>query len=122
MRHTGYVFLAKAKPVAETTEDGTFRLTLCVMDDVGHGRREGYRVRWEGPEARAFWQRHQHDLQPGAVLDAQLENVRIHMGANFNARPELHARVITLTYCPRVTTPQHQHATAQCGRASFATT
>lgn len=101
MKHVGTLFLARARPVVDSGSDGEFRLTLAVIDNLGGGRVEGYRVTWAGPEARAFWDAHRADLVPGAALDAELTQLRQHMGSARPPMPELHARVVRLRLLPK---------------------
>lgn len=118
MKHIGTLFLAKTRPVADTGPDGEFRLTLLLIDNLGGGQVEGYRVRWTGPEARTFWDAHRADLAPGAVLDAELTRLRQHMGNARPSMPELHARVVRLRLLPKAAPAAAarpspaQHATA----------
>lgn len=102
MQHTGYVYLGKTLPKVERTDSGQFRLVLVVLDNMEHTRgKERYHLRWTGPEAAAFWQAHQADLVPGAILDVQLTDVRVHTGTSWPPLPELRADIVTATYCPR---------------------
>lgn len=103
MQHTGTLYLAKRKPETGRAEDGSFTLTLSLIDNLGDGRKEKYRARWSGPDAQSFWDQHQHDLQPGAILRAELSHVRIHSGTTFPPMPELRARIVTLQHCPKAT-------------------
>lgn len=101
MRHLGTMYLAKAKPVADKAADGTFQLTLALVDNLGDGRKEGYRVRWKGPAAQAFWDTHRAELLPGAICRVELSHLSQHMGATYPYAPELHARVVSLEICPK---------------------
>ncbi|ADV01297.1 hypothetical protein [Alicycliphilus denitrificans] len=101
MQHIGTLFLAKARPVVDVGPDGEFRLTLALIDNLGGGQKEGYRVRWTGPDARAFWDAQQRNLLPGAVLRAELTHLRQHMGNAYPHVPELRARVVRLEVVPK---------------------
>lgn len=102
MRASGLFFLSKTKP--ETSEvEGEFALTLAVYDDLGRAGKERCRVRWTGTQAQAFWQRHQRDLLPGAVLRMELERLRAFAGTTFPPQPELRARVISAELVPKRT-------------------
>ncbi len=104
MQHIGTLYLAKRKPEMGRAEDGSFTLTLSLIDNLGDGRKEQYRARWSGPEAQAFWSAHQSDLQPGAILRGELSHVHVHTGNTYPPHPELRARIVTLTHCPKATT------------------
>lgn len=101
MHHTGTLYMSKARPETGTGDGGAFQLTLQLIDNLGTHAKQVYRVRWEGPEAAAFWQRHQADLQPGAILRAELQHLRVHVGATYPPLPELRARAKTLEICPK---------------------
>lgn len=101
MRHLGTMYLAKAKPIADKAADGTFQLTLALVDNQGENRKEGYRVRWEGPAAQAFWDAHRAELLPGAICRVELSHLRQHMGSAYPFAPELRARVVSLEICPK---------------------
>lgn len=101
MQHIGTLFLAKRKPETGRADDGAFTLTLSLIDNLGDGRKEQYRARWTGPDAQAFWQAHENDLQPGAILRAELSHVCIHSGATYPNVPELRARIVSLEYRPK---------------------
>lgn len=107
MRHLGTMYLAKAKPVADKAADGTFQLTLALVDNMGDGRKEGYRVRWDGPAAQAFWDAHRAELLPGAICRVELSHLRQHMGSAYPYVPELRARVVSLEICPKRSQAKH---------------
>lgn len=120
MNANGIMYLGKAKPEVDTDAAGAFRLRLLVVDNLGTNKKEPWRVAWTGPQAQAFWQAHQGDLQPGAVLRCQLEHIRVFPGTNsYPPLPELRARVVSLEICPKrmptvreQLSNQEQHATA----------
>ena len=78
MHHTGTLFMSKTRPIVARDADGSFRLELALVDNMGRNpitkrdEKEAYRVRWSGPEAKAFWEAHQGDLTPGTPLHAEL--------------------------------------------------
>ena len=86
MHHTGTLFMSKTRPIVARDADGSFRLELALVDNMGRnpatGRdeKEAYRVHWTGPEAKAFWEAHQGDLTPGTPLHAELTRLRAHPG------------------------------------------
>ncbi len=100
LQHTGLLFLSATKPDARTDADG-FALTLRALDVLGARAKEPYVLTWRGPEAQAFWQQHQADLQPGAVIDVALTHVRAAAGTTRPVMPVLEARVQRLALCPK---------------------
>ncbi|KQO23473.1 hypothetical protein ASF16_04740 [Acidovorax sp. Leaf78] len=103
MQHTGTLFMSKARAEVSKAEDGAFQLTLQLIDSLGTHMKQVYRVRWEGPEAQAFWKAHANDMQPGAIVDARLTRVYQHTGATHPPRPELRATAVSLQYMPKRT-------------------
>eukprot|EP01030_Chromulinospumella_sphaerica_P005079 gene5079-4967_t len=108
MQHTGILFMGKSRPTIDTEKDGSFRLELVLIDNMGRnphtGRdeKEAYRVRWAGPAAKAFWDTHRDDLTAGAPLHAELERLRAHPGQQTRPPiPELRGRVVRLQLLPR---------------------
>ncbi|WP_312781667.1 hypothetical protein [Acidovorax temperans] len=108
MQTTGTLFMSKTRPTVNTGTDGSFRLELALVDNMGRnpatGRdeKEAYRVHWIGPEAKAFWEAHQGDLTAGAPLHAELERLRAHPGPQtYPPMPELRGRVVRLQLLPR---------------------
>lgn len=122
MQHTGTLFMSKTRPIVARDADGSFRLELALVDNMGRnpatGRdeKEAYRVHWSGPEAKAFWEAHQGDLTPGAPLHAELARLRAHPGPQaYPPMPELRGRVVRLQLLPRRTPapqPNTEAATA----------
>ena len=111
LRHTGTMFLSRTKPEAGTAANGAFQLQLLLFDRLGPGVVEPWRVAWSGPEADDFWQQHQADLQPGAVLQVSLERARIHLMFSNPPRCEIHARVVRAELVPtRLADRQAAHA------------
>lgn len=111
LRHTGTMFLSRTKPEASAAANGTFQLQLLLFDRLGPGVVEPWRVAWAGPEAHHFWQQHEADLVPGAVLKVTLERARIHLIFSKPPICEIHARVITVDLAPKpLTTEQASHA------------
>ncbi len=108
MQHTGTLFMGKTRPTVNTGTDGSFRLELALVDNMGRNpitkreEKEAYRVRWSGPEAKAFWDTHRADLTAGAPLHAELERLRAHPGPQtYPPMPELRGRVVRLQLLPR---------------------
>lgn len=111
MRHTGTLFLSRTKPEAGTAASGAFQLQLLLFDRLGPGAVEPWRVCWSGPAAHDFWEQHQAELLPGAILHVALERVRIHLIYGHPPRCEIHARVITAELAhARQATEQPAHA------------
>lgn len=116
MKHSGLLYLARRRPVADFGPDGEFRLTLSLVDNLGHGRVEGYCVRWSGPQAKAFWAAQQGALVPGAVLSVELERLQLCMVGGRNGLPELRARALRLEVVPK--TARGVHSPVESARAS----
>lgn len=91
------LFLAKEKPLATWSADGTFQLQMLAFDAIDHHRREPWRLLWAGQAAFDWWTDHGQHLQPGAALRVQATRIRA-----FNAArgPEIHAHVIDLGTAP----------------------
>lgn len=104
---TGHLFLSKAQPLAARAGDGTFVLTLSVVDAIGQHTREPWCIHWAGDEALAFWSAHRAALQPGCALHGTYSKLRVY----YNARvPGIDAQVINLALAPRV---QNTHQSNQ---------
>jgi hypothetical protein len=122
MQHTGTLFMSKARPTIDTEKDGSFRIELVLVDNMGRNpytqkdEKEAYRVRWSGPAAQAFWDAHRYDLPAGTPLHAELERLRAHPGPQtYPPMPELRGRVVRLQLLPRrapAPQPQTEAATA----------
>ena len=122
MHHTGTLFMSKTRPIVAKGADGSFRLELALVDNMGRnpatGRdeKEAYRVRWSGPEAKAFWEAHQGDLTPGTPLHAELTRLRAHPGPQtYPPMPELRGRVVRLQLLPRRTPAPQPGCPARAG-------
>lgn len=89
MHAAGRLFLSRTRPIAKPAADGTFGLQLFALDRLGAHQVESWVVLWYGPEAQAFWQQHQAQLVPGAVIHVQTERMRAHQVAR--CVPEIHA-------------------------------
>lgn len=99
---SGLFFVAKDRPgraaaSAAPAADGSFAVTLRVVDNQGPRRVEPYVVRWAGAEASAWWDAHA-PLKAGDALALELLNPRAFPG--FNA-PEIHAEVSCCRLMPR---------------------
>lgn len=110
MRHTGMLFLSRQHPQAAPARCGTFQLQLQAFDRIGPHQTESWRIVWTGIAAKRFWDEHQADLRPGAVLRVELEAARTH--ALFSRPPsaEIHARVVSMELATRVDRPQAAQA------------
>lgn len=108
LQTTGTVYMSKTRPVVTTDAAGAgFTLDLVLVDNMGRnphtGReeKEAYRVRWHGPDARAFWHAHGANLPPGTPLRVDLHRVR---AAYSNTHPqaiELRARAKSIQIVPK---------------------
>lgn len=113
MHAQGTLYMSRTAPLATTAADGTFELTLLLMDRIAPLRVEPWRVTWAGHEARAWWQANQGALQAGRALSVQVTDVRAHQGGRW-AAPETHARVLGCALLPQAAAPRTaQRATEQ---------
>lgn len=99
---TALMFMPRARPEASTARDGTFQLTLRLLDRQGPCRVESWLAHWAGPAAQAWWAQHKDHLPPGTPLRVQLSGPRTHFDRLARA-PEIHARVEALAIEPRHT-------------------
>ncbi|MDD0817182.1 hypothetical protein PSQ39_21285 [Curvibacter sp. HBC28] len=112
---TALMFMPRARPEASTARDGTFQLTLRLLDRLGPGRTEAWLAHWAGPAAQTWWAQHQSELQPGTPVRVQLTCPRTHFD-RLARSPEIHARVESLAIEPRhpadhiTKTREDQHA------------
>lgn len=100
MRHTGQLFLSRQRPLAAPARCGTFQLQLLAYDRIGPHQTEPWRIVWTGIAAKRFWQKHEADLNPGAVLNVTLEAARTH---TLHTRPptaEVQAHVVSMALEP----------------------
>jgi hypothetical protein len=99
---TGPFFVGRARPETETLTDGTFRLTLRVVDNQGviAGRecKEAFLAKWHGPAAANWFAEHGHQLTPGRPLDLELHNLRAVLGRL--GAPEIHAVIVRCSLAP----------------------
>ena len=95
---TGHLFLSKTAPLAARTADGTFVLTLSVVDAIGQHTREPWCIHWAGDEALAFWSAHRAALTPGCALHGRFDKLRVYYSARV---PGIDANVISLELAPR---------------------
>ncbi len=111
MQAEGLVFLAKSRPLAGPAANGTFQLSLMVMDRQGPLSVEPWRITWTGEEAHTFWTECNAVLTPGQPLRVSAHRIRA-----FNPRhgaPEIHAIAQWIKLAPRSnSTTQPQAAEA----------
>jgi len=98
---TGLFFIGKDRPgraaVSATRNDAdAFVLTMRVVDNQGPRAVEGYVVRWIGPEAAAWREKHQN-LKAGDALRLVLTNPRSMPGT---FAPEIHAAIASCELLP----------------------
>lgn len=105
---TGTVYMSKTRPVVTTDAAGAdFTLELVLVDNMGRnphtGRdeKEAYRVRWHGPDARAFWLAHGDTLTAGTPLHVQLHRVRAVYSSTQPHAIELRARAKSIQIAPK---------------------
>ena len=120
MHHTGTLYMSKQLPVTGTERDGSFRLELVLVDNMGRNPftgkedRETYRVRWAGPEAQAFWAAHQADLTSGTPLRAELQRLRGHVDTSiYPPRSELQCRAKNIEMVPKRSPAQREQLSNQ---------
>lgn len=104
---TGVMFVPKARPLAGRSADGTFQLTLRLLDRIGPGRTEAWLAHWSGSDAQAWWQEHQANLQPGTPLAVRLRSPRTHFD-RLGRSPEIHAQLEHIEAAPRAHQSQPQ--------------
>lgn len=105
---TGLFFVGKDHPmrpaVSEHKNDaGAFVLKMRVVDNQGPRAVEVYVVRWVGPEAAAWREKHR-SLKAGDALRLVLANPRSMPGVH---APEIHAAISSCELLPA-----RSHATA----------
>lgn len=96
MQAAGMLFLGRTPPLAQCDDKGVFGLTLLLIDNLGDGRKEGWRVRWYGEQARAFWLAQRDALRPGVALLVRLSHLHVQAGSNAQYTAELRARVVSM--------------------------
>lgn len=103
MRHTGILHMRKTKPTGVVSADGQFVATLPVLDAWGTHSREPWTLIWSGDEARAWWDREGHTLQPGDTLQVECEKARSHStgGRGWDAKTEIQAFVLSAAIVKR---------------------
>lgn len=107
------MFFVRLKPAQATTDADGFSLVMYVVDNQGAvtvgnkriaPRKEHYEVKWVGPTARAWWDKHRAQFKPGVALRLVLENPRTFPGEL--GQPETRARVRECELLPpSATTP-----------------
>ncbi len=100
MKAAGILFLGATRPLASTAADGSFQLTLLVMDRQGPHRVEPWRVTWTGDAARAWWGRHGAALAKGQPLALELMGLRTYINGRFGGA-ETHATVLSCELAPK---------------------
>lgn len=104
-QHSGTYFLSrKTKPQATRAKDGTFALTLLVLDRIGPalGEVESYLLTWSGPTANAFWDMHSAELVPGAALQITYEKQRLVISTGRHVQAQILGAVKSLQVLPKV--------------------
>lgn len=104
------LYMSKLPPITGREADGSFRLELPLVDNLGKNpwtgkdEKESYEVRWSGPAAEAFWNAHRADLVSGAILRTQLQRLRARITPNyFPPRAAIAARAIGVEVIPKRT-------------------
>ena len=110
MQHTGPMYLSrKTKPAATRARDGTFALTLLVLDRIGPalGEVESYLLTWSGPVANAFWDMHGADLTPGTALQVTYEKQRLVTSTGRHVQAQILGAVKSLQVLPKAANYSH---------------
>lgn len=96
LQHIGTCHLAKARPLVATATDGTWSVSLRVLDRWGTHQTEGWLITYTGAQAQAWWDREGHTLEPGDTLRVVLHRARVHsVGRDRGgALAELQAQVV----------------------------
>lgn len=106
---SGRFFVGRQAATTQVEQDGTFSLTLRVVDNQGLHANEPYLVRWRGPEAQAWWTEN-GPLGAGAALQLELLNPRAQLGLRV---PEIHAQVSACRLLPPRAAAAQQQPAAQ---------
>lgn len=119
MRHTGMLFLSKARPSAGKDSKGQFTLQFFAVDRIGPFLVEPWRLLWMGPQAQEFFeQQQQAGFVPGTPLNVTCTHARAHVAGRAGA--EIVAEVITCAVAPH-DTPDLRHQRAAQQQADTAT-
>ena len=119
---TSTMFVAKQRPVIAPAADGTFQLTLRLLDRLGSESRqvESWLVRWSGREAAAWWHRHGPQVVAGQPVDVVLSRPRVfYTGRGDFRTAELHATAKRLALAPRRKAPPSSATPAATPSASL---
>lgn len=113
MAASGMLFLGKRGATAGHLADGTFYLLMFAHDRISAHRLEPWLLRWDGPEAEAFWQAHRADLTPGTPLNIKATRLRTFVTAGHGQSPEVHAVVLACALAPLRHIDHHQYTPAR---------
>ena len=96
LQHIGTCHMAKARPQVATASDGTWSVSLRVLDRWGTHQTEGWLINYAGPQAREWWEREGRTLEPGDTLRVVLHRARVHAVGRDRSGvlSELHAQVL----------------------------
>lgn len=78
LQATGTVFLTKQRPQTGVSDDGTYTVSLRVIDRVGVHERTPWILLFSGDAARAWWALEGHMAEAGDGLEVTLERIRLH--------------------------------------------
>lgn len=110
MKAEGILFMSKTRPLATTSAEGAFQLTVLGMDRIGTHQVEPWRITWVGDEAKSFWAAHGPALMPGQPLRVMVHRIRGY--AIRHCAPEIQAFASHIELAPRSTESTHQRQTA----------
>lgn len=99
---TGLFHLSREKPRVQTAADGTWSVSLRVLERQGQ-HSEARQTLYSGPVARTWWESEGHTLQAGDSLHMELAGERPHAIARGRDGfvCEIHAKVLTCAIVAR---------------------
>ena len=100
MKAQGMLFLSNTPPLASTSADGTFHLTLLAFDRIGPHQVEPWLITWSGLGAKMVWATSKDELKPGRVLYVETTRHRTFTNGAKNGAPEIHATVTRFGFEP----------------------
>lgn len=95
---TGIVYLGKQRPQTSIGADGTWSVTLRVVDRTGVHERTPWLLVFSGEPARAWWALEGHMAEAGDGLQVELERIRLHEVARdrFGSTTDATARAMAI--------------------------
>lgn len=98
LQATGTVFMTKQRPQTSVAEDGTYTVSLRVIDPVGTHERTPWVLLFSGDAARNWWAAEGHMAEAGDGLEVTLERIRLHEVARdrFGSTVDAMARAVAI--------------------------